>query len=152
MKTAAAHTEVSTHASHNVVLLTDALRILQALQSKINTDRNDLSVALTSLCRSHAVPLQWIPCNIPGNEAADSLAKEGTTRKQVDRSISYREVKTIIKAKQHSEWRHEYPGYNKTNPYYLLTKREQVSVQAQERPQPPQLPPIFYCKLHIGQT
>ena len=76
MKTAAAHIEVSTHASPNVVL-TDALSVLQALQSNRDTELNDLSAALASLCRGHAVTLQWIPthCNVPGNEAADSLAK-----------------------------------------------------------------------------
>ena len=86
LKTAAAHTEASTHASPNVVLLTDALSVLQALQSNRDTELNDLSTALASLCRRHAVTLQWIPshCNLPGNEAADSLAKEGTTKEQVD--------------------------------------------------------------------
>ena len=94
LKTAAAHIEVSTHDSPNVVLLTDALSVLQALQSNRDTELNDLSAALASLCRGHAVTLQWIPshCNVPGNKAADSLAKEGTTKEQVDRSTSYPEV------------------------------------------------------------
>ena len=71
LKTAAAHIEVSTHASPNVVL-TDILSILQALQSNRDTELN-LSTALASLCRRHAITLQWIPshCNLPGNEAAD---------------------------------------------------------------------------------
>ena len=70
-----------THASHCVVLLTDALSLLQALQSNWDsnwdTDHKDLSAALASLCRSHAVTLQWISShyNMPGNEAADSLAR-----------------------------------------------------------------------------
>ena len=74
-KTAAAHIDVSTKSSRNVVLFTDALSVLQALQPNRDTDHNDLSVALASLCRGHAVTLQWIPshCNVPGNEAADSL-------------------------------------------------------------------------------
>ena len=82
---------------------------------------------------------------MPGNEPADSLAKEGTTKEQVVRSTSYPEVKTILKAKQHSKWRHKHPRYNKVDPYYLLSRREQVTVfvQAQNRPQPPQLSPIF---------
>ena len=82
LRTVAAHIEVSTHASLNIVLLTDALSVLQALQSSRDTELNDLSTALASLCRRYAVTLQWIPshCNLPGNEAADSLAKEGTTR------------------------------------------------------------------------
>ena len=74
LKTAAAHIKVNTHTSHSVVL-TDALSTLQALQSHKDNDHNNLSAALASLCRSHAVTLQWIPshCNMPGNEAADSL-------------------------------------------------------------------------------
>ena len=118
LKTAAAHIEASTHASPNVVLLMDTLSVLQALQSNMDTELNDLSTALASLCKRHAVTLQWIPlhCNLPGNEAADSLAKEGTTKEQVDRSTSYPEVKTILKAKQHSKWRHKHPRYNKADP------------------------------------
>ena len=58
---------------------------------------------------------------MPGHDAADSLAKEGTTKQQVERSSSYAEVKTILKAKQHSKSRLELPRYNKTDPYYLLT-------------------------------
>ena len=56
-------------------------------QSNRNTNHNDLCASLASLYRNHAVTLQWIPsyCNVPGNEAADSLAKEGTTKEQVDR-------------------------------------------------------------------
>ena len=117
LKTAAAHTEVSTHASPNVVLLTDALSVLQALQSNRDTELNGLSAALASFCRGHTVTLQWIPshCNVPGHEAAGPLAEEGTTKEQVDRSTSYPEVKTILKAKQHSKWRHEHPLYNKTD-------------------------------------
>ena len=117
LKTAAAHIDFSIHASPNVVL-TDALSVLQALQSHRDTELNDLSAAFALLCRGHAVTLQWIPshCSMPGNEAADSLAKEGTTKEQVDRSTSYPEVKTILKAKQHSKWRHKHPRYNKADP------------------------------------
>ena len=151
LKTAAAHIEVSTHASPNVVLLTDALSVLQALQSNRDTELNDLSAALASLCRGHAVTLQWIPshCNVPGNEAADSLAKEGTTKEQVDRSTSYPEVKTILKAKQHSKWRHKHPRYNKADPYNLL--REQVTV-FRLRTGHNRLNYHLHSKLRIGHT
>ena len=153
LKTAAAHIEASTHASPNVVLLTDALSVLQALQSNRDTELNDLSTALASLCRRHAVTLQWIPshCNLPGNEAADFLAKEGTTKEYVDRSTSYPEVKTILKAKQHSRWRHKHPRYNKADPYYLLTRREQVTV-FRLRTGHNRLNYHLYSKLRIGHT
>ena len=153
LKTATAHIEVSTHASPNVVLLTDALSVLQALQSNKDTELNDLSAALASLCRGHAVTLQWIPshCNVPGNEAADSLAKEGTTNEQVDRSTSYPEVKTILKAKQHSKWRHKHPRYNKADSYYLLSRREQVTV-FRLRTGHNRLSYHLYSKLRTGHT
>ena len=153
LKTAAAHIEASTHTSLKVVLLTDALSVLQALQSNRDTEINDLSTALASLCRRHEVTLQWIPshCNLPGNEAADSLAKEGTTKEQVDRSTSYPEVKTILKAKQHSKWRHKHPRYNKADPYYLLTRREQVTV-FRLRTGHNRLSYHLYSKLRIGHT
>ena len=113
LKTAAAHIEVSTPASPSVVLFTVALSVLQALQSNWDTDHNNLSAALAALCRSHAVTLQRIPshCNVlgSGNEDADFVAKEGMTKEQADRSTSYPEVKTILKAKQHSKWRHKHP-------------------------------------------
>ena len=97
--------------------------------------------------------IQWIPshCNLPGNEAADSLAKEGTTKEQVDRSTSYPEVKTILKAKQHSKWRHKHPRYNKADPYYLLTRREQVTV-FRLRTGHNRLNYHLYSKLRIGHT
>ena len=144
---------MSTHASPNVVLLTDTLSVLQALQSNRDTELNGLSAALASLCRGHAVTLQWIPshCNVPGHEAADSLAKKGTTKEQVDRSTSYPEVKTILKAKQHSKWRHKHPRYNKADPYYLLTRREQLTV-FRLRTGHNHLNYHLSSKLHIGRT
>ena len=153
LKTVAAHTEVSTHASPNVVLLTDALSVLQTLQSNRDTELNDLSTTLASLCGRHAVTLQWIPshCNLPGNKAADSLAKKGTTKEQVDISTNYPVVKTILNAKQHSKWRHKHPRYNKADPYYLLTRREQATVF---RPRTGHNRPNYhlYSKLRIGHT
>ena len=87
---------------------------------------------------------------MPGNEAADSLAKEGTTKEQVDRSTSYAEVKTILKAKQHSKWRLEQPRY-KTDPYYLLTRQKQVTV-FRLRTGHTYLNYHLYSQLHSGHT
>ena len=129
------------------------MSILQVLQSHRDTDHNHLSAALLSLCKSHAVTLQWIPshCNVPGNETADSLAKESTTKEKVDWSTSYPEVKTIFNSKQHSKWRHKHPWYNKADPYYLLTRREQVTV-FRLRTGHNHLNYHLYSKLRIGHT
>ena len=131
----------------------DVLSVLQALQSKRDTEHINISATLASFRRGHAVTLQWIPshCNVPGNEAADSLAKEGATKEQVDRSASYPEVETIFKAKQHSKWKHEHPRYNKADPCYLLTRREQVTV-FRLRTGHNRLNCHLYSNLHIGHT
>ena len=71
--------------------------------------------------------------------------------KQVDRSTSYPQVKTIIKAKQHSKWRHEHQCYNKADPYYLLTRREQVTL-FRLRTGHNRLSYQLCLKLHIGHT
>ena len=102
LRAAAAHIENNPHLSHRVVFLSDALSVLQALQTGKDTDLNNLVSILTRLCTKHTVILQWIPshCGIHGNETADTLAKEGTTYAQNDRSTTYSEVKTIMKSKQ----------------------------------------------------
>ena len=153
LKTAAAHLKDRPFTSHNIVFLTDALSVLQALQSTKNLELNDLSEVLNSLCCNHIVVLQWVPshCNIPGNEAADLLAKEGTTKEQEDRSTSYSEAKTIIKAKQQSKWKDHHPQHNKSDPYYLLTRREQVTI-FRLRTGHNRLNHHLFNKLRIGHT
>ncbi|KAL8604431.1 hypothetical protein ACOMHN_042260 [Nucella lapillus] len=153
LKTAAAHIEVSPITSHNVVFLTDALSILQALRSNRDPEINDLSSSLASLCTSHTVTLQWIPshCNVLGNETADSLTKEGATKEQMDRSTSYSESKTIIKAKLQNKWKQQHPHHNRADPYYLLTRREQVTI-FRLRTGHNCLKHHLYTKLCIGNT
>ena len=105
------HIEVSTHVSPNVVLLTDVLSVLQALQ--IGT----LNTSLLLLPRF--VEAMQTPCSgFP--PTATCLAMRLLTlwqRKAQQRSKSscYPEVKTILKAQQHSKWRHEHPRYNKAD-------------------------------------
>ena len=79
-----------------------------------------------------------------------TLTKESTTKEQVDRSTSYIEVKTFLKAKQHSKWMHEHPRYNKADSY-LLIRREQVAV-FKFRTGNNRLNFHLYSKLRIGHT
>ena len=61
----------------NVVILTDALSVLEALGNPKKTDLNPLREMIARLIPQTKVVFQWIPahCGIPGNETADKLAK-----------------------------------------------------------------------------
>lgn len=153
LRTGAAHIEHSPLSSINVVFFSDAKSVLQALDTARDKEMNDLSSALTSLCRAHQVILQWVPshCNILGNEAADALAKEGTTKEQSDRSVTFKEAKTIIKAKQHSKWLQQHPQHNRKDPFHLLSRSEQVLI-FRLRTGHNRMNHHLYTKFKIGQT
>ena len=72
----AAEILVDTTLQSKVVILTNALSVLQALEAE---DKN-LSTSLILLCQEVTVVLQWIPshCGIHGNEEADTLGKADT--------------------------------------------------------------------------
>ena len=109
------------NAHNKVVIFSDALSVLQALPDPKNKDLDDLATELEALQRStETTILQWIPshCNIPGNEKADKLAKEGGKKEQQDQSITYTDAKTIIKEKQKRKWLQQHPDYNPRDSYY----------------------------------
>ena len=60
-------------------------------------------------------------------------------------------IVVIITNKQHSKWRHKHPRYNKADPYYLLTRWEQVTV-FRLRTGHNRLNYHLYSKLRIGHT
>ena len=97
-----------------------ALSVLQALQSGKEKELNDLFTAMSSLCKRHHVT--------QGNEKADTLVKEGSTKEKVDKSTTLRETKTAIKAKQQSMWLQRHPQRNKRDTYHLSTRQEQVII------------------------
>jgi ribonuclease HI len=74
----ATHASSSLDTSDNIVFFTDALSVLQALQSSRDKELNHLSAALSSLCRTHTVALQWLPshCGVLGNETANLLPRK----------------------------------------------------------------------------
>ena len=133
----------------SALMLLPMLSVLQALQSNRDTE---LMTCLLLL--PYFVEAMQSPCNGFHSTAMClamrllTLAKEGT-KEQVDRS-SYPEVKTILKAKQHSKWRHKHPRY-KADPYYLLTRREQTTV-FRLRTVHNRLNYHLYSKLCIGHT
>ena len=85
---------------YRVVLLTDAKSVLQALTSAKCPLTEQL---LAALCQLHSIALtvvQWIPghCNIPGNDQADFLAKEGAKLPQIENDLDLPEIKQSPKA------------------------------------------------------
>ena len=153
IQTGAAHLTDSPDTSHNIVFLSDAKSVLQALETSTDHNLNDLSTALTSLCRAHTVVLQWIPshCNVLGNEAADTLAKEGSGKQQDDKSTTYQEEKTIIRARQQTKWLQQHPKHNRADPYYQLTRREQVAI-FRLRTGHNRMNAHLFNKFHVGQS
>ncbi|RUS75877.1 hypothetical protein EGW08_016366 [Elysia chlorotica] len=149
----AAHVQSSPHSTKNIVFLTNALSILQALKSSKNKDLNDLTSALTSLSQTHTIALQWIPshCNVFGNETADLLAKKAAALQQNGYTTTYSEAKTIIHAQQHEEWLQEHPNHVQNDAYHALTRAEQVVI-FRLRTGHNRLNHHLYTKLHIGTS
>ena len=102
-----------------VVFLTDALSVLQALTS----DREQqLMDRIRKAGGNRRIFLQWIPahCGIPGNELADQLAKSGARKDQPDVDLTYKERRTIIKS--------SYRLTVERDDYHLLSRKEQVTI------------------------
>ena len=125
--------ELSSNANEikpNVVILTDALSVLDGLKNGKEKCLDPLHKALAKLSSKANVTLQWIPahCGIPGNEIADALAKEGSRLEQTDRTTTYQEVKTYIKRSSKSRWMAMHRDYSKSDPYYKLSREDQVVI------------------------
>ena len=94
----------------NVVIFSDAKSVLQALDNgKLeNKSVRSLAKTITHFINAGAVrlTLQWIPghANIQGNERADKLAKQGSTRPQVTLPTSINTARQTIKTNKREEW------------------------------------------------
>ena len=84
----------------NIVILTDALSLLQGLENQnpeLYSTRNTLNILEE---KTMSVHLQWIPSHVDilGNERADRLAKVGADLEQKEEGFAtYAEVKTYVK-------------------------------------------------------
>ena len=93
----------------------------------------DLSNTIQSfqeLSKKHVVVIQWIPshCDLLGNDKADELAKQGTLIEQADNTTSFAEEKIILKRKMKQRWTQEHQDHNPNDPYYSLSRQEQVII------------------------
>ena len=59
---------------------------------------------------------------------ADQLAKEGSKLPQEYNFISFNEAKTIIKSNTEDLWKESHPAFNPKDPYYQLSRQEQVLI------------------------
>ena len=105
---------------HQVAIFTDALSVLQALQSG---KLPHLSAELSKVAVKYRIVLQWVPshCGIPGNETADKLAKKGGECEQEDNEVTYFEKKRAIQSIRSEQ--------NQANDdYHLLDRHGQVII------------------------
>ena len=83
---------------------------------------------LSKLDEKRNIVLQWIPahCGIPGNEEADKLAKIGSeTNDDKPSSLTYAEVKTILKTKWNNDWKKNHSDYTIEKMQMHSMEREQ---------------------------
>ena len=103
----------------NIVIFSDALSVLQAVESE-NNKRPIIRKMMTNISEMinvHGVDIfiQWIPShvNIPGNERADTLAKQGAKCPQDDTCASMDTAKQIIKRTKREIWMKEWSESDK---------------------------------------
>ena len=95
-------------------MLTNSLSALQALSSgSTETSLKQLQDNRRILSQKINVVFQWIPAHvgIPGNEAADKLAKEGGKLLEPHTPVSYNEAKTQLKLSFKEQWKKRNDGY-----------------------------------------
>ena len=125
--------ELGEHDPTDIIIFTDSKSALQALENlgtNINKDIANLLKATHNLLSSYEIniTMQWIPghTNIKGNDHADKLAKEGTTKEQIEKPCSNETIKQMLKNNYKEIWltswttgqtgRVMYQEMNKPNP------------------------------------
>ena len=105
------HFELGEQPPSHIVIFTDSKSALQALETfsdNSHRDIGELAKAIDNLLVSYdtSVTLQWIPghSDIPGNEYADKLAKEGTQKDQPSKPCSNSTVKQILRNNFREVW------------------------------------------------
>ena len=112
----------------NIVIFTDAMSVLQALENSTFKDKKirNLSAVIGQFISTHAVDitLQWIPghAEVPGNDRADALAKQGAMKTQINTNASIDTAKQTIKQQKRRIWLREWSETDKGRSiYYHMT-------------------------------
>ena len=118
------HFDTNPLAITDVVIFTDSLSTLDALENGTDTSKDiiHLSWSLHHLLSKHKkrVVLQWIPghSGIPGNERADTLAKKGANLPQPDNQVTYSTCCQMIKSNLKEDWLNSWTTGNTGRPMY----------------------------------
>jgi ribonuclease HI len=95
----------------NIVIFTDSLSSLQAMENWNYASTSEVTQVLNITQKIKYeneidIIFQWIPghTNLPGNETADSLAKEACSKNQPDLETSLHSAKTLIKEFGQKRW------------------------------------------------
>ena len=118
--------ELNTINITNIVILSDAKSVLQALDNETAKDPviRNLALTISEMITTHGiqVTLQWIPghCNIKGNDEADRLAKLGAKCNQDKESATYGTAKQIIKQKKKEIWMKQWADSDKGRCLYAF--------------------------------
>ena len=141
------------HTEHPIVLLSDAKSVLQALETAEHHPMKRLQSILCQLHQKTKTVIQWIPghTNIPGNDEADKLAKEGAKMLQVEHDFDLSEMKTLTKAAIRKRWNNQHPGFIQKDAYYSLTRPQQVTI-FRLRTGHNRLRQHMFSKFKVGET
>ena len=100
------------HPTHlaDIVVFSDSMSVLQCIKnvSLPSKAMKDLMLTFNKFSNEFQkeITIQWIPshCNIDGNEAADKLAKEGSSMEQPENPVPQSTCKQMIKSNIQTEW------------------------------------------------
>ena len=117
-----------------MVIFTDALSVLNKLQTPRQKDLNEAETVLVDLAARTSITMQWIPahCGTKGHEQTDRLGREGGQLDQEDRYTSYTDEKTISKTltekkkKKKKKRKQQHSNFNQSDSLHKLNRPEQV--------------------------
>lgn len=136
------------------VIYTDSLSVVKALASKKwhkNSVTSSLLESLMSACKSKLhITLCWVPghCNIPGNEAVDSLARAAASRNSADiEKVPYQDLRPHIKHSIRKQWQEEWDAVNENKLRIIKPNIGSYTTEKHDR-----YKEVALCRLRIGHT